>query len=813
MAITASDFQIWQAGGGQVIFVPGGGGGGGVSTNANNKATLGSDSLILVQGTASGVAATTHAQTVSGDDPQLTNARTPTAHQTTHNGGSDPIPLASAAAQGLCPPVDNTTIQVSGGKLVAVGGGSAGVSTDANNKATLGSDSKVLVQGVAAGVAATTHAQTVSGDDPQLTNARTPAGTAGGDLTGTYPSPTLVTTAVTAGSYTYSSLTVDAKGRLTAASSGAVPPAPSSTTPAMDGVAAVGTGTTYARADHVHPSDTSRYAASNPSGYISGNQTITLSGDASGSGTTAITATLATVNANVGTFQGLTVNGKGLVTAAVNANYAPLASPSLTGTPLAPTATAGTSTTQIATTAFVGTAITNAAVPAPSSTTPAMDGTAAIGTGTTYARADHVHPSDTSRMAVGAAPTAHQASHVTGSDQIPLASSSTKGLLNQTSGNTADFIDGTNNSQPLQPVIWSVRLRSFNAAIGNPTFEVDQRQVGTSLTIPSSGGNFMTVDRWNIRKAGSGTLACSAQQGSGQFVVPGTNFVISRALLRITLTAQQASLAATDGLQITQQIEGPMLRELIGDVTSLQLLVRCSSPIKFGVSLTDSANAYSLVKLATIPSANTFTLIPFPNLPLWTGSGTFPLTPGNVGYNFRICLCTGTTNMAPANDVWASGNYYGAVGQDSFNTFPVNTTFDLIFIQHQPGPLCETPIDCPFPDNLDASMRYFQKTNVYAEKPGSLSSAGAVVFYNPISTAVLLQTIVFKKNMAKIPTMTAYSTATGAANTIRNATGAADITVNSFTAIGEGSLGGVITASSPPANQNLQFHWTADTGW
>jgi hypothetical protein len=41
----------------------------------------------------------------------------------------------------------------------------------------------------------------------------------------------------------------------------------STTTPVMDGTAAVGTGTTWARADHVHPTDTSRYAASNPSGY------------------------------------------------------------------------------------------------------------------------------------------------------------------------------------------------------------------------------------------------------------------------------------------------------------------------------------------------------------------------------------------------------------------------------------------------------------------------------------------------------------------------------------------------------------------
>ena len=41
--------------------------------------------------------------------------------------------------------------------------------------------------------------------------------------------------------------------------------------------------------------------------------------------------------------------------------------------------------------------ITSADVPAASSTTPTMDGTAAVGTGTTWARADHVHPTDTSR--------------------------------------------------------------------------------------------------------------------------------------------------------------------------------------------------------------------------------------------------------------------------------------------------------------------------------------------------------------------------------------------------------------------------------
>jgi hypothetical protein len=117
------------------------------------------------------------------------------------------------------------------------------------------------------------------------------------------------------------------------------------------GLAGVPTAPTPAAADNSTTIATTAFVKSQ--NYLTGNQTITLSGDISGSGTAAITTTLPNVNANVGTFQGLTVNAKGQVTAAINQNYAPLASPTFTGTPAAPTPLTADNSTTLATTAFV----------------------------------------------------------------------------------------------------------------------------------------------------------------------------------------------------------------------------------------------------------------------------------------------------------------------------------------------------------------------------------------------------------------------------------------------------------------------------
>jgi hypothetical protein len=169
-----------------------------------------------------------------------------------------------------------------------------------------------------------------------------------------------------------------------------------SATPLIDGTAAAGTAATASRVDHVHPTDTSRAPLASPS--LTGTPLSTTA--AANTNTTQI-ATTAFVVGQAGTGSPV-MNGTATVGTSLlysrqdhvhpsDTSRAPLASPTLTGTPAAPTAAASTSTTQIATTAFV--------IGQASSATPLMDGTGGAGTGTTFARADHVHPTDTSRAA------------------------------------------------------------------------------------------------------------------------------------------------------------------------------------------------------------------------------------------------------------------------------------------------------------------------------------------------------------------------------------------------------------------------------
>lgn len=205
---------------------------------------------------------------------------------------------------------------------------------------------------------------------------------------------------------------------------------------------------------------------------------------------------------------------------------APLASPSFTGTPVAPTATADQNDTQVATTAFV--------LGQASSSTPAANGTAATGTSVKYARADHVHATDTT-LAPKAAPT------FTG--KVTVAA---EGI---------EFTDGVQTKQGVPSLTTIKAAITANATTSTLTNALTYRD----SMVPIAGAYSVTIDADSTNSItfpigtsidfyqSSGTGA-SFVQGAGVTLLktPGLNFRTTYSSATITKVANNTWLVYGD---------------------------------------------------------------------------------------------------------------------------------------------------------------------------------------------------------------------------------------------------------------------------
>lgn len=196
-------------------------------------------------------------------------------------------------------------------------------------------------------------------------------------------------------------------------------------------------------------------------------------------------------------------------------------------------------------------------IPAPSSTTPSMDGTGSTGSGTTYARADHVHPTDTSR-----APTSHASSsttygkgtsgnygHVKLSDAIDSTTAAASGGTAATPKAVKDALDaakaytdgntGTNTTYTLSKSGSTITLTGSDGSTSDVT-DSDTKALGsmTGTLGVNHGGTGVTTITGIVK--GNGTSAMSAATASDV-----TSLLGNTAVNRATADASGNNIADT----------------------------------------------------------------------------------------------------------------------------------------------------------------------------------------------------------------------------------------------------------------------------
>lgn len=184
---------------------------------------------------------------------------------------------------------------------------------------------------------------------------------------------------------------------------------------------------------------------------------------------------------------------------------APSANPTLTGTVIVPTVATGTSNTQAASTALVDAKIAAAAptIPAAGTATPLVDaGTAVVGTSTSYARQDHVHPTDTSRaplaprVLVLASNSATPAINVSLFDEADI-SAQTAAITSFTSGLSGTPIDGQQlviriAATTAAAIAWGTSFQS-SGSVALPLTTVTSRTITVGLRYNSTAAKWICL--------------------------------------------------------------------------------------------------------------------------------------------------------------------------------------------------------------------------------------------------------------------------------------------------------------------------------
>ena len=349
----------------------------------------------------------------------------------------------------------------------------------------------------------------------------------------------------------------------------------------------------------------------------------------------------------------------------------------------------------------------------PSTINPIMDGVAAPGIATPYAREDHVHPSDTSK----ASTTAVSAEIAAKAVRYDAAQTLTRepppaGVVEPPPYSGALLTQRSQSRMNIYAAPFDAL--AYSGMQINGSFEVCQeRGPRASISVANAG----VTDGWTTFFAGTGVISTTQSASGAMFPIPNS--------LVFTVVTAQTTMGADDYFVFMQKIEGYQISRLNWGTLNAQPLTIgfWSSHKRTGVysvtvrnaALTRSYNATYTHNVSDVAQYNTITV------PGET-SGVWP-TDNSVAMWISFVLASGSNGIAPVANAWSNGNFGAAPGQ--INGIAATTdVFRITGVVVLPG--IEAPsaarsplIMRPYGQELLTCQRYYVSTYVNARFPAT----------------------------------------------------------------------------------------------
>jgi hypothetical protein len=398
--------------------------------------------------------------------------------------------------------------------------------------------------------------------------------------------------------------------------------------------------------------------------------------------------------------------------------------------------------------------------------------------------------------------------------KLPLAGGTLTGALN---GTTATFSGvaaaadppAQDSSSKLVTTAWfnghqPVTKENSNRVL-NGDMRIDQRNNGASGTV----NNVYTVDRWTYssNQASKGAWQRILANVGGPIQIAGFNYYLS-------FTSSSAyAVAAGDAFYFSQPIEADMVGDLAWGTASAQSVTLSFWALSsLAGTFSGAIRNYPAPATRSYPftfalAANTWTKVVV-TIPGDTG-GTWVLAGNAAALGVLFDLGSGATFRGPAN-AWASANYVGANG--AVSVVAVNgATFYLTGVKLEIGSVA-TPFNRQSLAKSMADCQRYYATSYYGVSIGAAnaSSGQLTIRASGLTNAVntLTTNVFFPVSMRSAPTLTYFSTITGAPAMGRDAVNNVDVAALPG-AFGSNSCIIGFNPSAATTAPNFLFHYVA----